>query len=707
MITRGRLDEVVPIQNAAMAERTVIEWDKDDLDALGILKIDILALGMLTALRKGFELMTRHYGHTSGLAAIPAEDPAVYRMISRADTVGVFQIESRAQMSMLPRLKPRTFYDLVIEVAIVRPGPIQGDMVHPYLRRRQGLEPVTYHKPELEAVLGKTLGVPLFQEQAMRIAIVAGGFTPAQADRLRRAMATFRRVGTIHSFQTRMVEGMVAKGYPRDFAERCFRQIEGFGEYGFPESHAASFALLVYASAWMKCHYPDVFACALLNSQPMGFYAPAQILRDAREHGVEVRPVDINASDRASTLEPGRAAGPAVASRHADQAEAIRSTRAIRLGFDRIKGLSSEAAERIVARRGRGYDSVADLADRTGLDRGSLERLADADVFAGLGLSRRDAIWAVAALGPDGEAGRLPLFACAEVDLFAAEPRVALPPMPPGEEVIEDYRTLSLSLKGHPVAFLRGDLARIRGEPAATLADRRAGAHVRVAGLMVSPLDAVIVSLVSAVLATVFAVAVGVPAARVAARRAGGVADRILLLPLGVSATTIGLGLLLAFGRPPLDLRRAWWLVPAAQALVAVPLVVRAVASALGELPPSVTEVAATLGASPRRRWWRVELPMVRGAVVAGAGLAFVASLGEFGATVFLARADRPTVPVAIERLMSRPGSSGFGQAMALSCILVLLCGVVLMIVDMAADRIGRGRGTVESDAADGIRLGL
>ncbi len=292
VITRNRLDEVVPIMNAAMEERTIVEWDKDDLDALGMLKVDVLGLGMLTCIRKAFELVEKHYGERLTLATVPTEEPAVYRMLQRANSLGVFQVESRAQMSMLPRLKPEKFYDLVIEVAIVRPGPIQGDMVHPYLRRRQRLEPVSYPSKELEAVLGKTLGVPLFQEQAMKIAIVAGGFTPGEADKLRRAMATFKRTGTIGTFKTKMIEGMVARGYPRDFAERCFSQIEGFGEYGFPESHAASFALLVYASAWLKCRYPDVFAAALLNAQPMGFYAPAQIVRDvarARRRGAAGR----------------------------------------------------------------------------------------------------------------------------------------------------------------------------------------------------------------------------------------------------------------------------------------------------------------------------------------------------------------------------------------------------------------------------------
>ena len=303
VITRGPLSELVPIENAAMADRTVIEWDKDDLDALGILKIDVLALGMLTCIRKAFALIERHYGRRLDLATVPAEDPAVYEMLSRADSLGVFQVESRAQMTMLPRLSPREFYDLVIEVAIVRPGPIQGDMVHPYLRRRSGIEPVDYPSDALRQVLGKTMGVPLFQEQAMKIAIVGAGFAPEEADRLRRAMATFKRNGDIHLFRDKFVAGMVKNGYERDFARRCFSQIEGFGTYGFPESHAASFALLVYVSAWIKCFYPEVFACALLNSQPMGFYAPAQIVRDAREHGVEVRAVDVNHSFWDCTLE--------------------------------------------------------------------------------------------------------------------------------------------------------------------------------------------------------------------------------------------------------------------------------------------------------------------------------------------------------------------------------------------------------------------
>jgi error-prone DNA polymerase len=360
-----------------MAERTVIEWDKDDLDALGILKVDVLGLGMLTCVKKAFALLRGHYGRDFDLATIPGGDSKVFDMLCRADSIGVFQVESRAQMSMLPRLKPRDFYDLVIQVAIVRPGPIQGDMVHPYLRRRNGEETVNYPSAELAEVLGKTLGVPLFQEQAMKIAIVAAGFTPSEADRLRRAMATFRRVGTIHTFRDKLVEGMAARGYDRDFAARCFRQIEGFGTYGFPESHAASFALLVYVSAWIKCHYPEVFAAALLNSQPMGFYAPAQIVRDAREHDVEVRPPDVNASDWDCTLEP--AAG---------------SCFALRLGLRQIKGLAEADGRALVTARGNGYAEVRALWRRAGLGAKALEALARADAFGTLGLGRRAALWA-------------------------------------------------------------------------------------------------------------------------------------------------------------------------------------------------------------------------------------------------------------------------------------------------------------------------
>ncbi len=483
VITRARLDEVVPLAPAAMEGRTTIMWDKDDLDALGILKIDVLALGMLTCLRKGLELLATHYGVRHRLSTIPAEDPSVYTMITRADTVGVFQIESRAQMSMLPRLKPKCFYDLVIEVAIVRPGPIQGDMVHPYLRRRMNKEKVVYPSPELEQVLGKTLGVPLFQEQAMKIAIVAAGFSPAEADQLRRAMATFKRAGLVSGFRDKMISGMAARGYPQDFAERCFRQIEGFGTYGFPESHAASFALLVYASAWLKCRYPDVFACALLNSQPMGFYAPAQILRDAREHGVEAREVDINASDWDCTLEPAQESG-RLHARHELMAQDILGRRALRLGFRQIKGAAEADMRLLAAQRGAGYDSVRDLWLRTGLPPSTLERLAHADAFASLGLTRRDALWAVAGLNRAGDKDDLPLLRA--LAFAPLEPDAKLPPMPPGEEVIEDYRALSLSLKGHPVGFLRMSLADRGILPCAALARSNAPLtpRVTVAGLV-------------------------------------------------------------------------------------------------------------------------------------------------------------------------------------------------------------------------------
>ncbi|MEJ0093090.1 MAG: error-prone DNA polymerase [Methylocella sp.] len=481
VITRSRLDEVVPIMNAAMEDRTTIEWNKDDLDALGILKIDVLALGMLTCLRKGFDLIKEHYGKALTLDALPSEEPAVYAMISRADTIGVFQIESRAQMSMLPRLKPKDFYDLVIEVAIVRPGPIQGDMVHPYLRRRQGLEPEIYPSPELKEVLKKTLGVPLFQEQAMRIAIVAAGFTPSEADRLRRSMATFKHTGTIGTFREKMVEGMVAKNYPREFAERCFKQIEGFGTYGFPESHAASFALLVYASAWMKCRYPDVFACALLNAQPMGFYAPAQIVRDAREHGVEIKEVDVNFSNWDSTLAAGSDSLP-LHSRHASMQGEILSTHKIQLGFRQISELNKVDMTRLVALRGGGYDSIRDLWLRTKLSPGALEILASADAFRSLGLDRREALWAVRGLNRAGDKDDLPLLK--DLSWRAIEADARLPAMPLSEHVVEDYRHLSLSLKAHPVAFLRKILTQKKILRAEELRTQRSGARVSVAGLV-------------------------------------------------------------------------------------------------------------------------------------------------------------------------------------------------------------------------------
>lgn len=467
VITRGPLVELCAVANAAMAGRTTIEWDKDDLDRLGILKVDVLALGMLTCIRKAFDLIATHHGRRLSLATVPAEDPAVYAMLARADSLGVFQVESRAQMAMLPRLKPSCFYDLVIEVAIVRPGPIQGDMVHPYLRRRNGEEPVSFPSRELEEVLGRTLGVPLFQEQAMKIAIVAAGFTPEEADRLRRAMATFRKVGIIHEFRTKLVEGMVARGYARDFAERCFRQIEGFGTYGFPESHAASFALLVYVSAWIKCHYPAAFACALLNAQPMGFYAPAQIVRDARAHGVVVRAPDVNASEWDSTLEPC-----------AESAGGV----ALRLGLREVKGLAERDGRAIVAARARGngkpYESLEEIARRAGVGRAALERLAEADTFASLGLTRRAALWAARAL-----AAPPPLFAAAEGDLFA-EPAPALPEASLGEEVVADYAALALSLRAHPLALLRPALRRLGCRDSRALLEAREGSRVRLAGLV-------------------------------------------------------------------------------------------------------------------------------------------------------------------------------------------------------------------------------
>ena len=462
VISRQPLCEIVPIENAAMEDRTVIEWNKDDLEALGLIKVDVLGLGMLSCIRRSFELLEGHYGIRHTLGDVPAEDPGVYEMIQRADTVGVFQIESRAQMAMLPRLKPATFYDLVIEVAIVRPGPIQGDMVHPYLRRRRGVEPVWYPSEELREVLGKTLGVPLFQEQAMKIAIVGAGFSPAEADQLRRAMASFRNYGTIHRFRDKFVEGMVGRGYERDFAERCFKQIEGFGDYGFPESHAASFALLVYISSWLKHHYPDVFACALLNSQPMGFYAPAQIVGDARKHGVEVRPVDVNHSVWDCTLEPPP------------------PRPALRLGLRQIRGLREEDAARIVGAREGGYRSPADLWRRAGISPAILVRLARADAFTSTGLDRRQAAWAISSLD---RAGPLPLFDSPD---GGAPPRLepALPAMTAGEQVVADYRTTGLSLKQHPTALLRERLAGRGVRPASHLEELPAGARVTVAGIV-------------------------------------------------------------------------------------------------------------------------------------------------------------------------------------------------------------------------------
>ncbi len=462
VITRGALCALVPIENATMPGRTVIEWDKNDLDALGILKVDCLALGMLTAIHKCFDFLKQHYDRSLTLASVPAEDPAVYAMASRADTMGVFQIESRAQMAMLPRLRPECFYDLVIEVAIVRPGPIQGDMVHPYLRRRAGEEPIEYLDERILAVLKKTLGIPIFQEQAMRLAVVAAGFTPGEADQLRRAMGAWRRPGVIDQFHKKLIDGMLANGFPAEFAERVFRQIRGFGEYGFPESHAASFALLVYVSAWLKWYYPAAFAASLLNSQPMGFYAPAQLVADARQHGVDVFPADVNFSDWNCTLErcPGKAAG----------------TFALRLGLRMIAGLSQKMAESIVAARGtREFHSVDEFARRTGLSSSGLARLSRADAFLSLGLDRRGALWQSL---PQQKV--FPLFN----DVLENEPAVVLTALTPLEEIVADYRTKGLSLRGHPVKFLRSRLQQLRALSAAELANVPHGKPVRVAGLV-------------------------------------------------------------------------------------------------------------------------------------------------------------------------------------------------------------------------------
>jgi len=500
LITRSRIDEVVPVENAKMDDRTVIEWEKNDLEALRLLKVDVLGLGMLSCLRRGLDLLRMHYGRRDSLPEIllaesdKAENEPVYRMIQRADTLGTFQIESRAQMSMLPRLRPEKFYDLVVEVAIVRPGPIQGRMVHPYLLAREryretGVEP-RYPSPapehgsadELKSILHKTMGVPLFQEQAMRIAIVAAKFSPSESDKLRRAMATFKRVGTIKYFHDKFINGMIARGYAPDFAANCFSQIQGFGEYGFPESHAASFANLVYASCWMKCYYPDVFAAALLNSQPMGFYAPSQIVRDAREHGVEVREVDINTSDWDCTLEATPAPRGVMQMRHASMNGVIRSKYAMRLGFRQISGFSEDHAKIIESVRGRGFDSVRDVWLRTRLAPSVLERLASADAFNSLGLARREALWAVRALQRAGDKDDLPLFR--RVAMPEQEPDVALPAMPPGEQVVEDYRHLHLSLKAHPVSFLRTDLDKRGITRHEMLPGLRNGERVTVAGLV-------------------------------------------------------------------------------------------------------------------------------------------------------------------------------------------------------------------------------
>ena len=546
VLTRGPLVETVPIGNAAMEERTFIEWDKDDISALNIMKVDVLALGMLTCIRKAFDLLRLHRGLDYSLATVPQEDEATYDMLCKGDSLGVFQVESRAQMNMLPRLRPRVFYDLVIEVAIVRPGPIQGDMVHPYLRRRSGQETVTYPSPspkhgpadELETILKRTNGVPLFQEQAMQIAMDAAKFSADEANGLRRAMATFRKVGTIQNYEELMVERMVARGYERSFAQRCFDQVKGFGEYGFPESHAASFALLVYVSSWLKCHHPDIFCAALLNSQPMGFYAPAQIVRCAREHGVEVREADVNLSDWDNILEPcgfsaqgcsppdgGGPCASAVACEGDDRSEMVfpppftgevggKAARrrepenasldasplrpagtspvngggrrpqpylAVRLGFRQIDGLREDEMEAMMEVRAGGFEQPEDIRRRTGITRRAMEVLAAADAFRSMGLDRREALWA-----SRGEAAgkTLPLFAAADTAEQGGEAATRLPEMPASEHVLQDYQTTRLSLKAHPMSFLRDHYASMR-----TLSTREAsnlpnGARAQTAGIV-------------------------------------------------------------------------------------------------------------------------------------------------------------------------------------------------------------------------------
>ena len=523
ILTQGPLTETVPIGNGAMPERSFIEWDKDDIDALGILKVDVLALGMLTCIRKCLDLLRDHHGKDLTLATVPREDPAVYDMLCKGDSLGVFQVESRAQMNMLPRLRPREFYDLVIEVAIVRPGPIQGDMVHPYLKRRRGAEKVEIPAPgpehgppdELTSILGRTLGVPIFQEQAMKIALDGAKFSSAEANRLRKAMATFRSRGMVDELQDMMVGRMIARGYDPVFAERCFNQIKGFGEYGFPESHAASFALLVYVSSWLKCHYPAAFAAALLNSQPMGFYAPAQIVRDAREHGVAVLPVDVNCSGWDNALEifgshedtkarRGSACGKAAchSSGRFDERVDQQNTAcgaeqplrgfvsscephiALRLGLRQVDGFPEAAAARIVAARqaGGSFRDLRDLKERAALSPALVERLASADCFNSLGLTRRQALWDARSLiaAPD-----LPLFAAmAQRDEGAEREITRLPQMPLSEEVVTDYQTQRLSLKAHPLAFLRADLAERGFIRASDLRSRKYRSAVQVAGVV-------------------------------------------------------------------------------------------------------------------------------------------------------------------------------------------------------------------------------
>ena len=461
VISQGPLNELVPIENATMADRTIIQWDKDDLEDLGLLKVDVLGLGMLSAIRRSLELIRNFYGREYTMATLPAEDPAVYAMISRADTVGVFQVESRAQMAMLPRLMPRCYYDLVIEVAIIRPGPIQGDMVHPYLRRRNGEEPVTYPSPEVERILERTLGVPIFQEQVMQLAMVAAGFTPGEADQLRRAMAAWRRRGGLEVFERRLTEGMAVRGYPEEFAKQVFNHIKGFGEYGFPESHAASFALLVYVSAWLKHHEPAVFFCALLNSQPMGFYAPAQLVRCAREHEVEVRPVDVNHSEWESTLERDAEGRPA-----------------LRMGFRLVKGLAEDAVCRVTdARRSCLFTSTQDLVERTQLNKKHLDALTGSDALSSLVRNRHRAHWDIS-----GVQESTPLFGHFRI----AEGIPMLRAPTEGEDIISDYRHLGLSLRRHPLALLRARLSSMGLAKAAQVLELPHGTIVRAAGLVIT-----------------------------------------------------------------------------------------------------------------------------------------------------------------------------------------------------------------------------
>ncbi len=465
VMTAGSLCELCPIENAAMEGRTVIQWNKDDLDELGILKVDVLSLGMLSAIRRCFDLIQKHHGRELSLATVPHDDRRTYEMICRADTIGVFQIESRAQMSMLPRLKPNCFYDLVVEVAIVRPGPIQGNMVHPYLQARESPDSVVYPNDAIRGVLEKTLGVPIFQEQAMRLAVVAAGFTPGEADQLRRAMAAWRRPGVIDRFRIKLLDGMKETGLSDEFAEHVFNQIRGFGEYGFPESHAASFALLAYASSYLKCHYPAAFCAAILNSQPMGFYGAAQLVDDARKHGVEVRSPDVNWSDWDSTLE-----------------SAVITEPAIRLGLRTIRGLPTELAEKLVTERERGgrYQSIDDLVRRCGLGKGTLATLADADAFASVSGDRRAAVWH--SLGQETGPRKDSLFDSVIDDDVTPD---GLLPMTLLEEVYADYNTTGLSLKAHPISFVRNELQAKRCVCASDLPTLRDGRHVRVGGLVI------------------------------------------------------------------------------------------------------------------------------------------------------------------------------------------------------------------------------